>query len=431
MPSTNLCQPIFFSGSLKANDSEALLTFKAHINPFGNMVFDFDTIAVTTTNSFIQDHLWTIDNFSLSGKAEDGTKLFIDSFGLNDSEVDLDQNIISLKVSRCPEASFIRKLEKPNQSILRWLKGFRNDTARPLMQQCQLGTIVMYECHFDDSDEISGVIKIESNEEQLDFATWHDRANNLLDHVMGVMRFATGKMFKTSIIENYTGNELEVIVVSQTGVNSVSNIPVCSYIDRQSIFKAAVASFFEPPFPVNNLLSTVEWFVMDSSIYEVRLIHVFTALENLVASNLESSENGKLLISVNQFKKLQKTLKKTIKDWIIDNNIMPDEDRGKIYAKLNDLNRRSLEEKLRILARQWSVLLQGIDDDKIKAAIRARNSIVHEGRYNETDSKVKMEHLWVIREIVIRFILTAIGYKGSYLSHLGGFQTLPFPPQNL
>jgi hypothetical protein len=51
--------------------------------------------------------------------------------------------------------------------------GFRSDPACPLEQKCQLGTIIIGECQFNDSNEISGFIKVEINEEQLDSSDWH------------------------------------------------------------------------------------------------------------------------------------------------------------------------------------------------------------------------------------------------------------------
>ncbi len=435
MPYQNLSQPLCFSGSIKANGSEAPLTFQAHISSFGKIEFDFDNIALTDESRFIADQLWSFGDFSLSGKSEDDTALSIDNLDLNDSEVDFDQNIISLRVSRCRKAKFARKFDNPDQSIRRWLKGFRSDPARPLIQKCQLGTIVMGECHVDDPNEISGFIKIEINEEPLDFANWHDEANKLLDHVLGIMHFATGRRFKMPIIENYTGKSLEVIVLSQTGENTVSEIPVCSYIYRQSIFNAAVTSYFTPPFTVINLLGTIEWFIMDSSIYEVRLIHAFTALENIIASNLEDSENGKLVLSAKEFDKhrraLRGVIKKCIEKWSIDDIDKRNNELKKINEGLADLNRRSLREKLSILAKSWAVPLEDITENQITAAVKARNLIVHTGSYNLGSDKEKWEHLTVIREIVIRFIFTAIGYQGNYISHLGEFHSSQYPPKIL
>ncbi|MGZ5052101.1 MAG: hypothetical protein ACXWF8_08630 [Methylobacter sp.] len=407
MPYQNLSQPICFSGSIKANGFEAPLTFQAHISFFGKIEFDFDNIALS-----------------------------IDNLDLNDSEVDFNQNIISLRVSRCRKAKFTRKLDNPNLSIRRWLKGFRSDPARPLIQKCRLGTIVMGECHVDDPNEISGFIEIGFNEEPLVIANWHDEANKFLDHVLGIMQFATGKRFKMPIIENYTGNILEVTALSQIGENTISEIPVCSYIYRQSIFNTAVTAYFNDAFTIKNLLSTIEWFIMDSSIYEVRLIHAFTALENLIASNLEDSENGKLVLPAKEYDKkyrpiLRSMIKKCIEEWSNGDTEKKANELQKINEGLADLNRRSLREKLTILAEKWGVPLGGISESQIKAAVKARNLIVHTGSYDIGNNVEKWEHLTVIREIVIRFIFTAIGYEGNYISHLGGFRHVSYPPNSL
>lgn len=34
----------------------------------------------------------------------------------------------------------------------------------------------------------------------------------------------------------------------------------------------------------------------------------------------------------------------------------------------------------------------------------------------------------VVREIAARFLLTAIGYKGRYISYIGGYHDADFPP---
>jgi hypothetical protein len=70
-----IAEPIHFLGSLKANRSETPLTFQVHINPYGEIEIDFDKIVVTKKNSFIQDYLFNFGEFSLTGKADDGTEL--------------------------------------------------------------------------------------------------------------------------------------------------------------------------------------------------------------------------------------------------------------------------------------------------------------------------------------------------------------------
>jgi len=37
-------------------------------------------------------------------------------------------------------------------------------------------------------------------------------------------------------------------------------------------------------------------------------------------------------------------------------------------------------------------------------------------------------HVTIIREVAVRFLFTAIGYKGRYISHVGRYHDAVFPP---
>jgi hypothetical protein len=52
-----------------------------------------------------------------------------------------------------------------------------------------------------------------------------------------------------------------------------------------------------------------------------------------------------------------------------------------LYEKLGELNRRTLLRKLKILVERWSIPLDGISDDEIQAAKKARDNIVHRGHF--------------------------------------------------
>ena len=99
--------------------------------------------------------------------------------------------------------------------------------------------------------------------------------------------------------------------------------------------------------------------------------------------------------------------------------------------KLADLNRRSLLRKLELLAARWKVPLDGIDPPSLRAAKQARDKVVHRGQYYE-DAKETDADLWthvtIIREVAVRFLFTAIGYEGRYISHVGGYHDAVFPP---
>ena len=99
---------------------------------------------------------------------------------------------------------------------------------------------------------------------------------------------------------------------------------------------------------------------------------------------------------------------------------------------MNDLNRRSILDKIAILASRWSVPLDGLSEQKVKGAKRARDLIVHCGHYykNGKGSDIDLwEHVTCIRELFVRFVLTAIAYEGQYISHVGGYHHATFPPK--
>ena len=78
---------------------------------------------------------------------------------------------------------------------------------------------------------------------------------------------------------------------------------------------------------------------------------------------------------------------------------------------------------------RWNVPLDGISDAQIGQAIKARNAIVHSVYHPGTEDGPDLwDHMTVVRELVVRFLLTAIGYRGQYISHVGGYHHAYFPP---
>jgi hypothetical protein len=121
-------------------------------------------------------------------------------------------------------------------------------------------------------------------------------------------------------------------------------------------------------------------------------------------------------------------------DWIVTINanrrLLRSTLADEITAKLAELQRRSLRRKLDILLERWSVPMEGITKAMIRSAFNACNEIIHEGRYF-VEGEIRPElwdHYCIIREIVTRLIFSAIGFGGRYISHLGGYHEISFPP---
>ena len=429
-----------FSGILQAGGNAAPVTFCACINQSGEVEFDFSPISLTQETSFIMS-CWNsegskLNYFSLSGKSEDGTEFKTECLYFNSLENGSSEGSGSYMSPSggCKRAEFHRKLAEPVQKLLlrMHVKGFQN--FHQLNSKCHLGSITMDGATtIVDPDIITGCIVVQSDNMPTDLSVWRAEADKLLLHVQRVMSFASATVLGMPVIEFYAGENLEVVTLSQSR-QATAHMPTFHFLDQQPIFEAAVTNFFTPPFDVKNLFFAIEWFAMDSTYNEVRLVNAMTALENLVASNL--GDDDVLIRPSKEFDKTKRELRKVIKVCIAKWSINEDEKAKEVLVELNeklgDLNRRPILKKLYILADHWKVPLDGISKEKIKAAKKARDRIIHRGHYYEDTSSGHdnlWEHVTVVREIVVRFLLTAISYQGRYISHLGGYHHIQFPPQ--
>ena len=267
---------------------------------------------------------------------------------------------------------------------------------------------------------LAGAIRLNASEAPPDLERWRDEGGRLLEHVRRVMSIATATMLRGPIVEFYAGGGSDVKVSSQTSQTSTV-LPSIHFMRHDAIFKTAVQSFFNRPVEAKHIFFAIEWLVMEATYNEMRLVCVMTALEALVESNLEDAASG--IETPEVFEKTRRVLRRVIRKCL--DKSAPEraaDTTAELDEKLLELNRRSLFRKLKILAARWRVPLDGISDAYIKAAFRARNEVIHRGQYYE-DKTEEDADLWVhvalIREVVIRFLFTAIGYEGDYISYVG------------
>lgn len=437
MPDAGLSEFKEFSGFIQKENEKAEIKFSVRIDKAGEVEFDFGTMDLSKQTSFIfNGSEGDLSYFSLWGASVDGTEFRTENLLFNNTAFQTNQeaNTSVLLAGSCTRAEFIRKLaERATEPLLRMhIKGFRN--FRQLNAKCPLGTIAMHgPTLIDNFHEISGFIAIQAYSEPHEITAWHTEADNLLEHIRRIMSFATAAALKAPVVEFYAGDIVKIIVLSQSRTTSAP-MRIFHHLDQQPIFDAAVNYFFNPPIKVNNLFFAIEWFAMEASYSEVRLVNAMTAIENLVASNLD--ENDSLIRPKKEFENtrrlLRKVLRQCIAKWSYSDTNKADEIVSDINEKLADLNRRSIIQKIITLSERWSVPLDDIGNDKIKAAKQARDLIVHRGHYSNLgagDKDALWQHVTVVREIVVRFLLTALGYRGQYFSYMNGCHESTFPPK--
>jgi len=107
--------------------------------------------------------------------------------------------------------------------------------------------------------------------------------------------------------------------------------------------------------------------------------------------------------------------------------------RCQLYEKIGEFERRSFKRKLCALLAKLAVPTEDLGEARISAAIDARNQVVHQGVYGQADEEGAWTmdlwgHLTVIRELVTRIVFGTVGYRGPYLTHVGGTRDAVFLP---
>jgi hypothetical protein len=423
-----------FRGTLGDGTHVLPVRFKARIRDDGEVELDLHAFRITRKSRFIHEG-WRSDRgevpeFTLSGTADNGLRFESDSLSfnsLNERYSGKHNRHWSKPRGELGKVQFLSRLDPPSDTTalrLR-LKGFACFPA--LYAECPLGKVqVAGATTLGEVDELTGYIVIEADGPPPDPAAWRADAERLAEHLRRILSFAASTMLQAPVLEYAHGDLHEVEVLSQTRQHA-SVMRVFHKLDQQRLLEAALASFFDPPIEAKNLFFAIEWFAMATTYNEVRLVNAMTALENLIDSNL--NEDEALIEPKRDFDKIRKVLRKVIgtclAKWAPDR---ADAAREELGERLLDLNRRPLRRKLYLLAARWGVPLEGISDAQIGQAIRARNAIVHTGHHPEVEDGPDLwHHMTIVRELVVRFLLTAIGYRGQYISHVGGYHFASFP----
>lgn len=424
-----------FTGKLAAGARQLPISFNARLQDTGAIALEMDHLPFHRETHFILQHQQIDDPFPyfhLSGTSDDGTnfstdELFFISVGPNFNEHQPGPYYVFN--ARCNSAHFHKSADQAidRPMLMLHIKGF--ESYRPLKATHPVGSVAMVgDDGKGDVDLLSGHLAIEAIDVPDDASRWHDEAKAVLEHVRRVMSFAAGTNVGAPVIEFRSGADIHVAVHEPTKQHR-GELPSMNRMERQPIFEVAVRSYSTPAIEVENLSMVMEWLSMPTTYNETRLINVMTALENLVDSNIGDDDQ---LLEKTLAKKLRKAVSAVFDEFIHEQQLadaFPDL-KTELQEKLSDLNRRSLKRKIDILAKRWSIPMCGLEDQLIRDSKKARDHVVHKGRYyvNGTQQTNLWVHVSVIRELMTRIILTVLGYRGEYISYLGSTHHAIFPP---
>lgn len=426
-------EPKNFAGTLSKDGDEVEVAFTVGLDAAGEVVLTLDSIPLDEKSAFISRHFHVegtrFAEFSVSGSATDGTTFECDDVIFTSMGNKFEQNSATMApVAHYSLATLTMAGDRSDRPALTWrIKGF--ESIRPLDTTSPLGSVKMVGARdMNGKNEISGWIRVWADSMPQEIEEWRTNADALCLHLLHVMSFAACVKLACPMSEFFHEGLVKVKACSQ-GPQEKSNWPVFSWLQLNEIFKCAVRSHFEPAFKVHNLYFAIQWFTMRGAYREADLISSMTVLENLIDSNL--SEEDTLILPLKKFEKLRRKLSVVIKEQATEWTDNPIEQKAFVHEfnnRFSDLKRRSLIDKIALLARRWGVKLDDIPEANIREAKSARDQVVHRGYYESKSGMTSdlHDHMLTVRELVVRFILTALQFEGSYMSYIGGYHARTF-----
>lgn len=434
-------KPKRFVGEIAFGDKRVRVNFSVAISKNGVAKVVLDRMPWDMSTTFIADAVFDQQtaqrffDFVLTGQSRDGSTFQSATVNIGSlGNFFSDTASATIKpASWCLECKIVLSgVPRAKPSVKALLRGF--NSIRSASATCRLGEMELrgpMTLKASEKKLLTGALVIEGREQGDNFEQWRAEVEGLFKHVRSVMSFARGERLAAPVVETVWDGRTELAVrlmASQDGRGSGAFTP----FDYAPIFRQAVASHFFEPGRAKNIAVAIEWFTMPSGYREAKLTSTMTVLENLLSTNLSPSDLA--LRPKRQFEPLRDEILVAARRKLEELGVAKEEieeDVTILRPKLNDLNRRTLKEKIHILAKRWGVPLTGISDEALGKAKQARDHIVHQGQYIPKDpTEDLMNHVRLTQELVVRFVLAALEFEGEYRSPMTGehrqlFKVLP------
>lgn len=271
---------------------------------------------------------------------------------------------------------------------------------------------------------LEGIITIESADTSPPLASWLATCDDLIARILDIVSLGQGRYVRYGIRECYVNETLAQLDFYGAHESTDPYQPCFHHLNMEPVLTLAVNSYTPRLRDDAGLGIAIEWLLMNPRYIEGKYLTAHTAIEHLLAilgSHLPTTILEPEAYQRAVLPRLASALELASKD-------LPDasdEDLAFLRRKLDGLNHRPFTDRLLSLFEHLRVPTSDLAD-RIPAALRARNKLLHRGRY--TGDEPLQEHLTVLRELVVRTILTLLNFHGYYESYLRDPTWGPFPP---
>ncbi len=424
MPSSeNITELKNCTGKISNGKFKANVVFSLAVGKDGEFKFVFDDIRSTKSTRWLYDYI--------HGKGKYIKPLILRAYN-QDNKLNLESDNfylagVSLKTKRFTSFSFNRPRcnllvskgeQRQKKGWYAWYQVQGLEGAGNIQIETELGKMnVAGSMSVDDHTVITGHIIIECpSKTGKSFKKWIEESDKLTRRVLDIFSLAHGKYYrwtmgqygtKTHTITHYHGRQK----------SDCPAFPVFFHLNTESTLKLAIERYSEELCNKTGFGMAIKWLLEPQYYDDNTYISLFCALEHLL-DKFNDQYIPPIISCDKRRKEIGMHLKAAIKDF--NNQSLDKETRDALYKNLNSIFRHTLANKLNLLMKHYRVQQDSLGN--IPELIKVRDEIIHKGHFSTKSDGSERLHDYTasLRELLVRILLSILGYEGGYLSHLNG-----------
>ena len=418
----HLLPPKRFAGELAVDGQRIPVQLTASAGPSGRLQLAVDPIS--TANSFVALRTLirslgrpgnAIDEFALECESSDGSRLTSECAylaGYNRNSEGLHIELRTREACLTMTAPEIR----PRPALRFSLLGFA--CFPPVHAPAAIGSVIAQGAtRTAATNEITGSIAAEAADD-CPSTMWRASAEHTLKHLRSVLAFSRGAPLPVPITEYCVGRDVEV-TFHETGAGYAPVMPPLSHLNLQPIAATAITNIESVDACRDAFEMAIGWLSVPTTIDEIRFLSGMTALESVAWRSLQKSQTS--ILGSSAWERLAKGLRA----FLDEQDDLDVADREAMKQKISELNRRPFIQQIEALLERWQVARTSIETEALSRLIGLRNTVVHRG--GAPEDKDLWPSILLIREIVVRLVLSMLRFEGTYQCYLGGRHMRRFP----
>jgi hypothetical protein len=297
------------------------------------------------------------------------------------------------------------KVAPPTMRLL--MRGFKSYPTPAI--PTPLGTCSIHgDAHLTSINDVSGAITVTAPHGPLD-QDWRTKAEQFLSHVHRGMALAHGGRLQTPLRELTINGEKRQTFYA--GGGCAAEMPVHDALNHAPIEQALIDGFFrDGPLP-ENLWGALGWMHSASIFNEIRFLTGMTALEAIIESELPAKRGTTM--PKERFKTVLRQLQE-----VLDRAELTPTEHTVLSKSIQGINRKTFRQKLEALFDHYRLPQADFGDKVLQSLVNLRNEVVHRGSF--PPSTDPWQAIILVRELITRIMLSAIGFQGRYRCYIGG-----------